>query len=127
MRIHVIEEDQYFGTVNKREIDLPDGLTPPEVWLGVYEACCGVTPEEGGGHDRPNTKCSEGYLEDWEAYGSHHAGMVTRVWWGEGAEQAATAKHDELQQDGSKEDRQQGMNAERQSRPIGAIERGPDG
>jgi len=100
MKVHIVEEDQYWGSVNQREIDLPDDLTPQQVWLGVYKTCCGVTPDEGGGHDSPNTECSEGYLEDWEAYGSHHAGMVTRAWWGEQAEQNATAKYEELKGSG---------------------------
>jgi hypothetical protein len=50
--------------------------------------------------DRKPQTIEAGHIEDWDAYGSHHEGMVTMIWWGETANAQAEAKYQELRQQG---------------------------
>lgn len=85
MQIAAVNHDEYFGTVAMITGEAPDNATPRQVW----EFLTGVT-------DREPQDVSEGYIEDWDAYGSHHKGMITRIWWGDGAHEQAALTHQEI-------------------------------
>lgn len=90
--VHVVNNIQYWGTVSHHQLQVPDTSTAKEIWLRI-------NPEA---EEAPNTEASDNYLEDWTAYGSHHKGVITQAWWGEGAEEKANQRYAELLTAGAK-------------------------
>jgi hypothetical protein len=92
MKVHIVYNDEYWGTAELADIEMPDSpvsrvRTPQEVWRFLNEVVCQADP--GTYNEDISTEDQPTYLENWDAYGSHHSGMITRMWWGEDAEEKA--------------------------------------
>lgn len=85
MEAAAVFHDEYFGTVNVDKREIADDATAEQIWTLFT-----------GIDDRPPQEMQDAYIEDWNAYGSHHKGMITRIWWGEGSHDAAQTLYDEL-------------------------------
>ena len=96
MKVQIVEHIEYSNEVVRRTVELPDDLNPTQVWQGIYKETIGH-----GLEDTPNTACEQGYLEDWTACGTHHKGVIARVWWGEDAEKKANSKYEEIKKAGA--------------------------
>ena len=88
MKIAAVLHDEYFGTVQLIENDVADDATSQQIWENIT----GIK-DRSPQHSRP------GYIEDWDAYGSKHNGMLTRIWWGANAGEAKE-KYQEIRQSG---------------------------
>jgi hypothetical protein len=87
MKLHAVYNDEYWGTVSRVTHQMDnESPTPEDVWQWVNE----------GEWEQANTAMEDGYLEDWNAYGSNHKGMITKIWWGCDAEQKADECYQEL-------------------------------
>ncbi len=84
--VHVVENNEYWGEIGKWQREVPDSATAEEIWTII-----------SGDEESPNTEASTNYLEAWTAYGPHHKGVITQIWWGEGAEEKANARYTEIQ------------------------------
>jgi hypothetical protein len=91
MLIGVVWHDEYFGTVQKRLEEMGDDSLPSEIW----QQMTGLT-------DREPQLIREYSIEDWDACGSHHNGLITRIWWGPDAHEKATELYDRLVAEGVK-------------------------
>ncbi len=91
--VYAVHHDDYFGTVSLQNTTVPDTATPAEIWTAI------MGPFE---NKTQVAETSPGYIEDHEAYGSHHNGMITRIWYGPNAQELATIKHQELLASGVK-------------------------
>lgn len=88
MQVTAVFHDEYCGTKTLVNHEVPDGATPQQIW----ESVTNIPATERG----PSEGYQEGYLEDWDAYGSHHKGMITRIWWGDGALENARHTYDQI-------------------------------
>lgn len=91
MRVSAVWHDEYFGTVQISHRELPNDLTPLQIWQQLTDI-----------KDRDPQEMGEGYIEDWDAYGSHHKGMITRIWIEGDAVASAQRLYDELISNGVK-------------------------
>lgn len=87
LTVNVVVSNEYLGTCCKFERHLPDAATPKEIWTEL---------SQGERDEEPNTSSREGYLEDWDACGSHHKGVIVQAWWGENAKGKAEQRLQEL-------------------------------
>lgn len=71
---------------------MADNATPQEIYKLI----------SGSNEDEPNTACQPGYIEHWEAYGSHHKGSILKVWWNGNAAEDARREYEELLAQGIK-------------------------
>lgn len=93
MKYAVVWHDEYWGTVQIETAEIPEPRTSLEIWYLV----------RGDDVHEPQ-EVYEDYVEDWDAYGSHHKGMITRIWLGDDSHQAARKLYDELLATGVKAD-----------------------
>jgi hypothetical protein len=95
MKVWAVLHDEYYGHVALKSAEIPDDAPTRAVWDSIM----GEDNEPGGGFDAlpPNVA---GYVEDWNAYGSHDKGMVSRIWWGDRAEQHAKSKYNGIRASG---------------------------
>lgn len=92
MKVAMVNHDEYFGVVGMSARELNDNLAPLAIWTELT----GIDDRE------PNTNIDADncYIEDWDAYGPHHNGMITRIWWGSDAVEQAEACYDTLVAEG---------------------------
>jgi hypothetical protein len=91
MQVAAVWHDEYFGTVSQRHDDMPITATPLDIWQALTNI-----------NDREPQAIEDGYLEDWDAYGSHHKGMVTRIWWGPSSHEQAQETYERIIAEGAK-------------------------
>lgn len=95
-KVAAVFHDEYWGQVSICVREVVD-LAPLAIWA-----------EMTGIDDREPQSLEDGYIEDWDAYGSHHKGMITRIWWGEGCIEKAETCYNELVASGVKPEAEEG-------------------
>lgn len=91
MQVAAVWHDEYVNTVSTRTEEFDDNLTPQEIWVKMTHV-----------DYREPQSIHDGYIEDWDAYGSHHKGMITMIWFGPGAAEAAQQSYDRIVASGTK-------------------------
>lgn len=91
--VHVIENIEYWGTATKWQREVPASANAEEICNEIFGAdnwdpCFG-------------TLVKEHYIQS-STSGQYSKGVITEIWWGEGAEEKANRKYAELLAGGAK-------------------------
>jgi hypothetical protein len=89
--VHVVDKIEYWGTATKWQREVPASATAEEI-------CCQIFGTDWD--PCSDTLVNKNYIRS-STSSTYCKGVITEIWWGEGAEERANGKYAELLAEGS--------------------------